>query len=86
MVVAPRIRRFHWRRWLAASFKSQQEVEETYRRLLANPQQLLDSTATYYSKYLAQTVSLKLPDPQLQRAIEILRASTALRVRLRRGQ
>src|SRR5947209_11994809 len=55
---------------LAASFKPQQEVEETYRRLLANPQQLLDSTATYYSKYLAQTVSLKLPDPQLHRAYD----------------
>jgi glycogen debranching enzyme len=60
---------------VAASFKSQREAEQTYRRLLGNPQQLLGDTAAYYSKYLAQTVSLKLPDPQLERAYDWARIS-----------
>ena len=61
---------------VAASVKGRQEAEDTYHRLLSGYSNLLASSASYYEKYLRQTVSLRLPDSQLQQAYDWARIST----------
>ena len=60
---------------IAGSVAGREEAEKTYRRLTTNHEQLLRGSADYYRKYLEQTVSLDLPDAQLQQAYDWSRVS-----------
>jgi glycogen debranching enzyme len=60
---------------LAGSVQGRPEAEETYRRLTADYSKLLQLSADYYRNYLAQTVSVDLPDEELQRAYDWSRVS-----------
>ncbi|HZR56874.1 MAG TPA: hypothetical protein VFA74_08385 [Terriglobales bacterium] len=60
---------------IAGSVDGPKEAAETYRRLSANYQSLLKDSANYYAQYLDRTVSLTLPDKDLQRAYDWSRIS-----------
>lgn len=60
---------------IAASGNGRKEAEETYRHLATAHDQLLAESASYYSKYLNQTIMLDLPDRQLQKAYDWSRIS-----------
>jgi glycogen debranching enzyme len=60
---------------LAASVHGPAEADKTYQHLLADADALLQSSAQYYRDYLARTVSLHLPDKQLQQAYDWSRIS-----------
>ena len=60
---------------IAGSVKGHDDAEKTYRRLTGSYDQLLRESADYYRKYLEQTVSLDLPDAQLQQAYDWSRVS-----------
>jgi glycogen debranching enzyme len=60
---------------IAASVNGLAEADKTYQHLLANADALLQSSAKYYRDYLARTVSLDLPDKQLQQAYDWSRIS-----------
>jgi len=60
---------------LAASMKSSNEALAAYRRILARGAALAAETDRHYLDYLAQTVSLTLPDAQLQQAYDWSRIS-----------
>jgi len=60
---------------IAASISGVPEAEITYQHLLADSDALLKSSADYYRDYLARTISLALPDAQLQRAYDWSRIS-----------
>lgn len=60
---------------LAASVQGRPEADDTYRRLTADYSKLLQQSADYYRNYLAQTVSVDLPDEELQRAYDWSRVS-----------
>jgi glycogen debranching enzyme len=60
---------------IAASVNGPAEAEKTYRHLLADSDALLKSSADYYRDYLAHTVSLELPDKQIQDAYDWSRIS-----------
>jgi glycogen debranching enzyme len=60
---------------LAASVQGRSDAEETYQRLTSDYSQLLQQSADYYRNYLAQTVSVDLPDEELQRAYDWSRVS-----------
>ena len=62
---------------IGASVQSAEDAEDTYKRLAAGGNNLLDESAKYYEKYLANTVSLELPDGQLQKAYNWARISVA---------
>ncbi len=62
---------------IAGSVQGRAKAEQTYRRLLASYNDLLAKSAEYYRQYLADTISLTLPDQQLQRAYDWSRISTA---------
>lgn len=61
---------------IAGSVKSRAEAEATYRRLIDNHEQLRKETAEHYREYLARTVSLEIPDAELQKAYDWSRIST----------
>jgi glycogen debranching enzyme len=61
---------------IAGSMEGRAVAEQTYHRLLATYPDLLRESAQYYSDYLARTVSLSLPDKQLQSAYDWARVST----------
>jgi glycogen debranching enzyme len=61
---------------VAGSVHDAREAEETFHRLADNYTELMRSSADYYAKYLNQTVSLTLPDTQLQQAYDWARMST----------
>ena len=60
---------------MAASVNGAAEADKTYHHLLADHDSLLQSSAKYYRDYLARTVSLELPDTQLQQAYDWSRIS-----------
>ncbi len=60
---------------IAGSVSGQKAAEENYQKLASNYQSMLQSSADYYEKYLARTVSLSLPDKQLQQAYDWSRIS-----------
>jgi GH15 family glucan-1,4-alpha-glucosidase len=60
---------------IAASLVGPAEAEKTYGHLLADYAGLFEASARYYRNYLAQTVSLELPDGQLQKAYDWSRVS-----------
>jgi GH15 family glucan-1,4-alpha-glucosidase len=63
---------------MAASFESQKDAENTYQQLLANGPQLLQQASDYYRQYLDKSVSLTLPDRDLQTAYDWARIATIL--------
>jgi len=60
---------------LAGSVHGAAEAEKTYKTLSAAYAELEKQSAAYYSEYLKKTVSLDLPDPQLQEAYDWSRVS-----------
>src|SRR5713226_2151207 len=53
---------------IAGSMEGQAAAEKTYRHMTWDYADLLKESAEYYRNYLAQTVSLDLPDAQIQQA------------------
>ncbi|HXM95133.1 MAG TPA: hypothetical protein VOA64_12930 [Candidatus Dormibacteraeota bacterium] len=60
---------------IAASVENRAEAENIYRRLSSVYKDSLRDSAEYYRDYLAKTVSLELPDAQLQQAYDWSRIS-----------
>lgn len=60
---------------LSASVHGLAEAEATYQQLSSNYAKLLSTAAEYYRSYLARTISLELPDAQLQQAYDWSRVS-----------
>jgi glycogen debranching enzyme len=60
---------------MAASLEGRAPAEATYRRLSSAYAELLRSSAEYYRKYLSDTVSVTLPDAQIQQAYDWSRIS-----------
>jgi len=60
---------------IAGSINGRAESEATYKQLTANYQRLLQESAQFYRDYLAKTVSVELPDADLQRAYDWSRVS-----------
>src|ERR1700688_630392 len=60
---------------LAASVQGRPEAETAYQHLTAEYPQLLRQAADYYRDYLSKTVSVDLPDEELQRAYDWSRVS-----------
>src|ERR1700719_151370 len=61
---------------LAASVAGREEAQKTYERLATSYAQLENDSSEYYRDYLAQTVSVELPDNALQQAYDWARIST----------
>ncbi len=60
---------------IAGSTNGHADAEAAYRHLSSAYQQLLQESAAFYEKYLLETVSLSLPDTQLQQAYDWSRIS-----------
>lgn len=60
---------------LAASVQGRAEAEAAYQHLTEQYPQLLRQSADYYRDYLSKTVSVELPDEELQRAYDWSRVS-----------
>ena len=60
---------------IAGSVAGRADAETTYRRLSSGYADMLRESEEYYRNYLAQTVSVKLPDEQLQKAYDWARVS-----------
>ncbi|HUE42863.1 MAG TPA: hypothetical protein VMP12_04825 [Candidatus Sulfotelmatobacter sp.] len=60
---------------ISASTNGHAEAEETYRHLLEDHEGLRQESAKYYEDYLRDTVSVSLPDSQLQQAYDWSRVS-----------
>lgn len=60
---------------IAASVNGRAEAESTYKHLLSDYAALAKDSAKYYDDYLARTVSVELPDAQLQQAYDWARVS-----------
>jgi glycogen debranching enzyme len=60
---------------ISGSVKGHAEAEETYHRLLEDHEEIRRYSAKYYEDYLRDTVSVSLPDPQLQQAYDWSRVS-----------
>jgi glycogen debranching enzyme len=60
---------------IAASVHGSAEADQTYHHLLADSDALQQSSANYYRDYLARTISLDLPDKQIQQAYDWSRIS-----------
>jgi glycogen debranching enzyme len=60
---------------ITASLNGRDEAENTYKRVASNYSALLKSAEDYYTTYLSHTVSLELPDWQLQEAYDWARIS-----------
>jgi glycogen debranching enzyme len=61
---------------IAGSIAGIEDANKTYQRLSASFADLLRDSAGYYQNYLAQTVSLELPDATLEQAYDWARIST----------
>lgn len=62
---------------IAGSMNGRAEAESTFRRLTTGYADMMHESAEYYRKYLEQTVSLELPDKQIQDAYDWSRVSLA---------
>ena len=60
---------------IAASMEGRVAAEKTYQHLTADYAALFDESRKYYQDYLARTVSLELPDSQVQQAYDWARVS-----------
>jgi len=60
---------------LAASTQGLADAQANYQRLATSYPDLIRESAQYYRDYLSRTVSLSLPDPQLQQAYDWSRIS-----------
>jgi glycogen debranching enzyme len=60
---------------LAASVQGRADAETAYQHLTEQYPQLIRQSADYYRQYLSKTVSVELPDEQLQRAYDWSRVS-----------
>lgn len=60
---------------LAGSTQGFQDANSTYQRVASSWQDMLRESANYYREYLNRTVSLELPDAQLQQAYDWARVS-----------
>src|SRR6266481_5605888 len=60
---------------IAGSMEGLAAAEKTYRHLTTDYGELLKESAEYYRTYLAQTVTLDLPDAQIQQAYDWSRVS-----------
>lgn len=60
---------------ISASVNGRAETDATYKHLLSDYAQLEQDSAKYYADYLSRTVSVELPDPQLQQAYDWARIS-----------
>lgn len=61
---------------IAASVTGRADVEKTYRHLLSSYADSMHESVDYYRAYLDKTVSLELPDRDLQQAYDWARIST----------
>ena len=61
---------------IAGSVKGRDAAEQTFRKLSDQAPQLLEQAREYYRDYLARTVSVSLPDAELQSAYDWARVST----------
>ena len=62
---------------MAGSLEGRPQAEATYKKLAAGYADLLQASAEYYRKYLNDTVSVELPDAQIQQAYDWSRVSMA---------
>ena len=62
--------------FIAGATDGAEAARKTYQHLAANPEAIFSSARKYYDDYLARTLSLDLPDPQLQAAYDWSRIST----------
>jgi glycogen debranching enzyme len=60
---------------IAASLNGPKEAEDSYRRLSNKYPELRRTSSDYYKQYLNETVSVALPEPQLQQAYDWARVS-----------
>jgi hypothetical protein len=60
---------------IAGSMTGRADAESAYRRLTSGYGEMLRESAQYYRDYLRQTVSVELPDEQLQKAYDWSRVS-----------
>jgi GH15 family glucan-1,4-alpha-glucosidase len=60
---------------MAGALDGRPQAEATYKKLAASYAELLRTSAEYYKKYLNETVSLQLPDAQIQQAYDWSRVS-----------
>src|SRR5215475_1648990 len=60
---------------IAGSIHGQAEAETTYKKLIGSYEALEKESAAYYAEYLKKTVSVELPDAQLQAAYDWSRVS-----------
>jgi GH15 family glucan-1,4-alpha-glucosidase len=60
---------------MAGSLDGRPQAEATYKKLAAGYAELLRASAEYYRKYLDDTVSVELPDAQIQQAYDWSRVS-----------
>src|SRR5882762_1042826 len=60
---------------MAGSLDGRPQAETTYKKLAAGYADLLRASTEYYRKYLADTVSVELPDAQIQQAYDWSRVS-----------
>jgi glycogen debranching enzyme len=60
---------------ISGSVNGRAEAEKTYRSLTADYQRLWRESAEFYQQYLQRTVSVELPDAELQRAYDWSRVS-----------
>jgi glycogen debranching enzyme len=60
---------------IAGSMTSLAEAENTYKRLSSGYSELLKDSADYYREYLKRTVSVELPDKEIQKAYDWSRVS-----------
>jgi glycogen debranching enzyme len=60
---------------IAGSIHGQAEAEATYKKLIGSYEMMERESAAYYADYLKKTVSLELPDKQLQAAYDWSRVS-----------
>jgi GH15 family glucan-1,4-alpha-glucosidase len=61
--------------FIAGSMTGRADAESEYRRLGSGYGEMLRESAEYYRNYLSQTVSVELPDEQLQKAYDWSRVS-----------
>src|SRR4029077_18586450 len=60
---------------IAGSLEGRPAVEKTYQHLTSGYAELLKESAKYYQDYLQRTVSVELPDAQIQQAYYWARVS-----------
>src|SRR6202166_4158557 len=60
---------------IAGSLDGRAQAEATYKKLTSGYADLLRTSAAYYKKYLSDTVSVELPDAQIQQAYDWSRVS-----------